>query len=277
MRVFHPPKEAIESAVKMLKQDGIVSDDADFNYEAEEGRRKEIAHRDSDFLYRLSRVPEEALVVDSARQYLADAGLISPTANYDASRFEAFRKEIKLMFKGTWTSITPVMERLMYMLTAVKRPATLVELGSFWGNTLAWFCGPAVGTNPEYTAKRIIGIDIDREITELAEANFARLENVEKVQLIAEDAATALERVEGPIDFLYLEAKDEDDNSGYLDFLRQCYDKVPKGGWVIAHDTTHYDHTKDLTPYLSWVRDKANFSESICFDVDSFGLELSVK
>ena len=99
----------------------------------------------------------------------------------------------------------------------------------------------------------------------------------EVVELIGEDAAIALPNIDGPIDFLYLEAKDENNNSGYLQFLRQVYDKLPKGAWVIAHDSTAYDHQVDLRPYLEWVRDTSNFSESISFDVDQFGLELSIK
>jgi len=97
------------------------------------------------------------------------------------------------------------------------------------------------------------------------------------VELICEDAANALEWIEGPIDFLYLEAKGERNISGYLEFLKQAYTKLPPGAWVIAHDTTAYDHQDDLEEYLAWVRDKNNFLESISFDVDRYGLELSIK
>ncbi len=277
MKVFHPHEEAVEAALLWLKKDGVVHPDAKFNYSAEGGLRKEVAYRDADLLYRLARSPEEENVIDGAREMLVSQGHISSDANYDKSAFAQLRAEIKKEFTGTWTSITPVMERLMYMLTAVKRPARLVELGSFWGNTLAWFAGPCVGSNQEYAADKIYGVDIDVEITKQARENFARLDNCEAVELIGEDAAIALTRIDGPIDFLYLEAKDEKNNSGYLEFLKQAYDKLPKGAWVIAHDSTHYDHQKDLLPYLEWVRDTANFADSISFDVDSFGLELSIR
>jgi hypothetical protein len=70
-------------------------------------------------------------------------------------------------------------------------------------------------------------------MSESARWNFAGLVNCEAVEIVCEDAATALQWIEGPIDFLYLEAKDENNNSGY--------------------------------------------SESVSFDVDQRGLELSIK
>lgn len=277
MRVFHPPKAAIELAMAKLIKDGVIHPDARFNYEAEQGLRKEITYRDYDLQYRLARSGEEEMIVDAARELLVSVGLISSDACYDKSAFEALRTEVKKVFRGTWTTITPVMERLMYMLTAVRKPNRLVELGSFWGNTLAWFAGPCIGQNREYTAERIYGIDIDVEMTKLAQGNFSKLANCEAIELIGEDAAIALPNIDGPIDFIYLEAKDESNKSGYLQFLKQTYDKLPRGAWVIAHDSTAYDHQEDLKTYLEWVRDTRNFSESISFDVDQFGLELSVK
>lgn len=277
MRTFRPPKTAIEMAVAKLKQDGVIHPEAYFNYCAENGLRREVTYRDDDLQYRLGRSPAEEEIVDAALEMLVSLRLVPPDAGYDKAAFGRFRAEVKRVFKGSWTTITPVMERLMYMLTAVKKPMRLVELGSFWGNTLAWFAEPCIGSNREFEAEKIYGVDIDPGATELARKNFAGLDNCEAVELIGEDAAFALERINGPIDFLYLEAKDDDNNSGYLEFVRQAYDKLPRGAWVIAHDTTAYDHQADLRQYLAWVRDELNFSESISFDVDQYGLELSIK
>lgn len=277
MRIFHPPEAAVEMAVARLKQDGVIHPDAYFNYDAEKGLRKEVSYRDDDFQYRLGRSPLEEEIVDAALEMLVSLRLVPSDVVYDKEAFGKFRGEVKRTFRGSWTTITPVMERLMYMLTAVKKPRRLVELGSFWGNTLAWFAGPCIGRDTEFEAEKIYGVEINPEMAELARKNFAGLANCEAVELVGEDAATALERIDGPIDFLYLEAKDDDNKSGYLEFLRQAYDKLPRGAWVIAHDTTAYDHQEDLQQYLTWVRDKLNFSESISFDVDRYGLELSIK
>lgn len=277
MHVFHPPKAVIELAMAKLKQDGVVHQDAGFNYEADHGLRREVTYRDYDLQYRLSSSPAEEEVVDAARDTLVSLGLISSDAGYNKTSFETLRADVKKTFKGSWTSITPVMERLMYMLTAVRRPSRLVELGSFWGNTLAWFAGPCIGRGREYAADAVYGVDIDIAATELARKNFSRLEKCEAVRLIGEDAAIALKVIEGPIEFMYLEAKDKKNTSGYLEFLQQAYDKLPIGAWVIAHDTTAYNHREDLRSYLAYVRDNRYFAESVSFDIDEFGLELTVK
>ena len=169
------------------------------------------------------------------------------------------------------------MERLFYMLTSVKRPAVLAEFGSFWGNTLAWFASPCIGRKPAYRATVIYGIDIDVDATAMAKENFGNLKNTQVVEFITEDARTALERLPGPFDFVYTEAKEEQEENLYLSLLKQVYPKLSDGAWFMAHDTTRWTFCDELADYFAFVRDKRWFRESISFDVDAFGIELSVK
>jgi predicted O-methyltransferase YrrM len=291
---FHPSRETIELALEKMKDDGLVHPDAEFNEDAPEGLRREVAYRDPYFSYRLGRTSLETSTVDAALELLKREGHVPASADYDRLAVDAHRAEIKDKFEGPWTSLSPTMERLMYMLTSVKRPAHLLELGSFWGYTLGWFAGPCIGPDRTYDAERIIGIDVDADMVEKARANFRKLENVSEVELIAEDARTALDGIEGPFDFVYLEAKYENraiaeaeasgetDSLGpvsglYLILLKQLYDRLPEGAWVMAHDNLDWTARKELAPYLAFVRDKAHFSESICFDIDDCGMELSIR
>ena len=293
-RTFHPSREAIELALEKMKDDGLVHPDAAFNEDAPEGLRREVAYRDPYFAYRLGRTTLETETVDSALELLKSKGHVPASADYDRLAVDAHRALLKDEFEGSWTSLSPTMERLIYMLTSVKRPAHLLELGSFWGYTLGWFAGPCIGPDSAYGAERIIGIDVDADMVEKARANFKKLENVSGVELIAEDARTALDRIEGPFDFVYLEAKyenravaaaqasGESDPLGpvsglYLVLLKQLYDRLPEGAWVMAHDNLDWTARKELAPYLEFVRDKAHFRESICFDIDDCGMELSIR
>jgi len=278
-RLFRPPKKAIELTIEKLKADGRVHPEAKFNHDAPDDLRKEVTYRDGDFSYRLGRTAMEEEIVDLALGYLISLKLVESTANYDKKAFDSYRKEIKSKFVGRWTSLSPTMERLFYMLTSVKRPSRLIELGSFWGYTLAFFSGPCVGSNPLYQAEKIFGIDIDKDMTELAKDNFAKIKNVNSVEFIAEDAIVALDRLEGPFDFVYIEAKSEevDDDGLYLKLLKQLYDRIPKGGWVMAHDNFDISFKKEMEIYLPFVHDKSNFTESIAFDIDNCGIELSIK
>ena len=63
----------------------------------------------------------------------------------------------------------------------------------------------------------------------------------------------------------------------YLVLLKQVYDRLPEGAWVIAHDNLDWSAKKQMAPYLEFVRDGAHFSESICFDIDDCGMELSIR
>ena len=279
---FRAPQAVIEQVFAQLKGGGLVHSDASFNAAAEGGLRREVAYRDSDFMDRLDTRKHEQAVVGEAVCFLQQRGLIACDASYDPQAYEQYRKQISDTFTNPFapksgTSVGATMQRLLYALTSVRQPAHLIELGSFWGNTLAWFAGPCVGSQPQYRAQRIIGIDMDVKMTDIARANFAKLPNAEVVELIGEDARTALDRLPGPFDALYLEAKTGDLHVLYLVLLKQIYDKLPEGAWVLAHDVMHPQLREEMKDYLAFVRDKTHFAESICFDVDWCGLELSIK
>ena len=279
---FRAPQAIVEQVFARLKCGGLVHPDAFFNTAAEGGLRREVAYRDFDFMDRLDSPKYEEAVVDEAVAFLKQRGLIACDASYIPQAYEQYRKQIADTFTNPFspksgTSVGGTMQRLLYAMTSVRQPAHLIELGSFWGNTLAWFAGPCVGSHPCYRARRIIGIDMDVKMTDIARANFAKLPNAETVELIGEDARTALDRLSGPFDALYLEAKSAKLETFYLVLLQQIYDRLPKGAWVLAHDVLHCQVKANLSDYLAFVRDKAHFAESICFDVDWCGLELSIR
>ncbi|MFH1689885.1 MAG: hypothetical protein ABIE42_06565 [Candidatus Eisenbacteria bacterium] len=155
---FHPSREAIELALKSMKEAGLVHPDAAFNEDAPDGLRGEVTYRDPHFSYRLGRTSLESRIVDSALELLKREGHVPVSADYDRQAMEKHRAELK-------------------------------------------------------------------------------------------------EEFEGPFDFV----------------------RLPEGAWVIAHDNLDWTAQKQMAPYLEFVRDEAHFSESICFDIDDCGMELSIK
>ena len=112
----------------------------------------------------------------------------------------------------------------------------------------------------------------------MAIKNFNTLANTDHIELVTEDGLEAVQRLDGPFDMVFLDVDSRELGKGiYLDLLQGLYEKIPEGGWVLAHDTQVPPFAKQLEGYLSFVRDEANFSESIAFDIDPFGLELSIK
>ena len=104
------------------------------------------------------------------------------------------------------------------------------------------------------------------------------MHSTDHIDLIAEDGLRAVERLAGPFDYVYLDVEGKDLGKGlYLELLKRLYGKIEKGGGVLAHDIAVPPFAKEFEEYLRYVRDGENFRESILFDVDAFGLELSVK
>ena len=269
-------KNDIESILVQMISEGIVHPDAKFNYNAEFGLRKEVSYRDDDFLYKLERLNDEK-IIDDIIDFLKRENIVQKNADYNKEIFIQFRKEIKAKFIGSWTSFTPAMERFVYMLVSLKQPEKSIEFGCFWGNTLAWFAGPGIGKNKIYESKIVYGIDRNTEMIKKAKENFSKISNSNHIQIIEQDVLIAADQLEGPFDMIYLEAKNPEQPELYLQILKEIYDKLPKGAWVIAHDTTSKHMQNDFVEYLKWVRNKDNFSESISFDIDSYGMELSIK
>jgi predicted O-methyltransferase YrrM len=269
--------QVIEMALEKLKADGLVSENAYFNYDAPRNLRREVAYRDFDFLSRLGRVAE----VDTVRSILAwlkQEGIVPEGATYDEKAFSELRQEVKRYFTVPGTSITPVMERLLYMLSSVRRPRRVIGIGTYCGNALVWSVGSSCGPGRVYQADKVYGIDIDAEATESARTNLGKLRNTDHIELIAEDGLKAVERLEGPFDYVFLDVDSVELGKGlYLELLKALYEKVVVGGWVLAHDVVVPPFAGQLEGYLAFVRDGKNFRESILFDVDAFGLELSVR
>jgi len=275
--IYTCESQVIEMALRKLKADGLVSGNALFNYDAPRNLRKEVAYRDFDFLSRLSRTAEVE-TVRSVLAWLKQEGIVPEEATYDERAFNELRQEVKEKFTMPGSSVTPVMERLLYMLSSVRRPRRVVGIGTYYGNALVWNVGSSCGQGKVYEAEKVYGIDIDAEATERARRNFGELMYTSHIELIGEDGLKAVERLQGPFDYVYLDVHSKDLGKGlYLDLLRTLYGKVEEGGWVLAHDIVVPPFAGQLEGYLAFVRDGENFRESILFDVDAFGLELSVR
>jgi len=267
----------IDKALDRLKQDGLVSKDAYFNQDATKGLRREVAYRDFDFLTRLSRTGE-AETVTSILAWVKGKGVFSDEMQYSEEAFDELRVEVKENFTIPGTSITPVMERLLYMLSSVKRPQRAIGIGTYCGYALVWAVGSSCGHERAYAPQKVYGFDIDEDVTDKARSNFSKLAHTEHIELIAEDGLNAVDRLEGPFDYVYLDIESKELGKGlYLELLKRLYPKIPQGGWILAHDTVAPPFADQLEGYLAYVRDAQTFSESISFDVDPFGLELTIK
>jgi predicted O-methyltransferase YrrM len=269
--------QTIETALENLKEAGLVSQDAYFNFDAPRNLRREVAYRDFDFLSRLSRL-SDVETVRSILAWLQQEGIVPQDATYDEEAFDQLRREVRENFTIPGTSMTPVMERLLYMLSSIKRPRSVIGLGTYCGNALVWSVGSSCGPARAYQAEKVYGIDLDVEATQRAQENFAKLAHTDHIELLTEDGLEAVERLEGPFDYVFLDVESKElGKSIYLELLKRLYEKVEPEGWVLAHDTVVPPFAGQIEEYLAFVRDRENFRVSVSFDIDPFGLELSIK
>jgi predicted O-methyltransferase YrrM len=216
----------------------------------------------------------EVQVVDRALGVLVHHGIL-PHARYDADRFVAFRAAVAREFEIPWTAITPRMQRLIWAINAIHRPANMIAAGIFCGNTFISNAGAAVGPGAVYAARHLIGVEIKPAEAARAQRNVRRLDPTGVAQIVAADAIDVVASFPQAIDLLYLDA-DGDAGRGkgiYLDILQAALAKLAPGALVLAHNSVNA--ARRLAHYLAFVRDPAHFAASVNMMVDGEGLEVS--
>ena len=218
----------------------------------------------------------EIAIVDDALAALKDAGVL-PHTDYDHDKFLAHRKAVAELFEIPWTAITPRMQRILYAINAIIQPRNMLAAGVFCGNTFISNAGAAVGPGACYEAAHLIGLEIKPEEAERAERNVRRIDPSGVARIVAADAVDVVRDYPHSIDLLYLDA-DGDEARGkgiYLDILEAGLDRMPKGSVVIAHNSVN--SAEALRYYLAFVRDSANFANSVNVIPDGEGIEVSVR
>jgi len=223
----------------------------------------------------LEEPQREIAVVDEALGALHTAGIL-PHTKYDRGKMLAHRRGVAETFEMPWTAITPRMQRLLYAINAIARPATMIAAGVFCGNTFISNAGAAVGPGACYTADSLIGLEIKPQEAERAERNVRKIDPTGVARVLAADAVQFVADFDSPVDLLYLDA-DGDKGRGkgiYLDILQAALARLHSGSIVLAHNS--HNAAERLRHYLAFVRDEANFRAGVNAILDGEGLEVSI-
>jgi predicted O-methyltransferase YrrM len=224
----------------------------------------------------LEPAKREIAAVDAALAALVEEGLL-PHTRYDREKFLAHRAAVRDLFEIPWTGITPRMQRLLYAINAIARPANLIAAGVFCGNTFISNAGAAVGPGACYTAQHLVGVEIKPQEAERAERNVRRIDSTGVARILAADAIDVVRDFAEPIHLLYLDA-DGDRGRGkgiYLEILQAAWDRLPAGAVVLAHNSVNC--AERMKHYLAFVRDPANMRASVNVIFDGEGLEVSAR
>ena len=191
-------------------------------------------------------------------------------------RFFALRKAMCQSFDIPWTAISPRLQRLIYAVNAIARPAVTVAVGIFCGNTFIFNGGAACGPGACYEAHRLVGIEIRPEEAQRAARNVAAIDPEGRAEIIATDGIPFLRDFDQTIDLLYLDADGTggQGKSVYLDLIEAARDKLRPGSLILAHNSVNA--AEQLTDYLTLVRNQHHCRTSVNVVLDDQGLEVSL-
>lgn len=210
---------------------------------------------------------------------LANRNLIPDNAkNFNWKQFHVLRSKAKKKFVVPETSITPLMSRVLFGITAYYRPMRILAIGTYVGNSFLFLLGPYLSTNSS-RLKYAYGIDINEKATQIAKSNFESLrEPFRKIKILTENGLTFSKKLHKKFDLIYIDVDDQILRKKiYIQILKNAYPFIKKGGIVLAHDICVPKFKKDLSDYLSYVRDKQLFKDTQTLEIDYCGLEISKK
>jgi predicted O-methyltransferase YrrM len=192
------------------------------------------------------------------------------------ARFHAQRELLQRTFDVPTTTLTPLAARVLYGLAAMCRPRSVVVLGCYVGNLMAWVSGPGLGPGEDGSGRRALGLDVDTDAVAQASANFAAADFAAGLRVVAGDAFDAEKYAAGTAWDLLLIDIDVPGarKSGYPRLLERWLPYRAPGAVVVAHDICHPVFRWDLAPYRDFVRDRGA-SATMTLPVDECGLEVS--
>lgn len=114
--------------------------------------------------------------------------------------------------------------RLLAMISRLKKPSTILEIGTFTGySTLCLAEGLSFDG-------RIITIDVDKEVTEIARRYFDKTEYSNRIKLYLGDAKEIIPTLDMDFDLVFIDA----DKQQYITYLDMVIPKLKADGMILA-------------------------------------------
>ncbi len=143
-------------------------------------------------------------------------------------------------------------EFLQFLVKAI-RARNVLELGTSHGYSAIW-----IGLGLEETDGRLTTLEIDKVRYELARKNLMEAGLSQRVTCVLGDAHLEVTKLEGPFDFVFLDA----DKEGQMDYFNKLYPKkLAPGGILAAHNAIQ--QASSMKDYLERVRKHPDFDTVI--------------
>jgi caffeoyl-CoA O-methyltransferase len=139
------------------------------------------------------------------------------------------------------------------LMVEATRAGNALEVGTSHGFSAIW-----IGLGLEEIGGRLTTIEIDKDRYDLARKNVADAGLSQRITLIRGDAHVEVPKLEGPFDFVFLDA----DKEGQVDYFHKIYPKklIP-GGILAVHNAI--GQAGSMKDYLDLVRKHPDFDTVI--------------
>ncbi|MFC1828135.1 O-methyltransferase [Thermodesulfobacteriota bacterium] len=171
-------------------------------------------------------------------------------ANLDA-RVKGFLES----HRDQWTdwNVPEADGRILYDLILKHNYQSALDIGTSTGHSAIWMAWAL-----SKTGGRLITIEIDEGRYKKALANFKEAGLSEYIDARRADAHELVKTLEGPFDFVFIDA----DKEWYKNYFIDLAPKLVVGGCFTAHNVSAY-YMRGITEFLDYVQSLPNFQTTI--------------
>lgn len=263
--------QIVDMVINDLKDQKFLDMNAEFEHGIMDNPGHKVYYNDYSFLDALGHYRQKEILED-IMDYLKNKNMIPSDVNYSNILLEMYHQIIRSKFIVPWKSFSPLMDKLVYLFSSIKMPKKCIAIGVNCGYTLGCIAGAYWKKNGNEPPADIYAIDLNRSNIKIAEKNISALDLNASFHFLTGDAYELLDKFEsGTFDFAFLDTRRN------YKILPKLYEKISNGGWLLMHNASDRHFVKEMKPFLEFVRNKEHFKESILFQIDTNGMELSFK
>lgn len=114
--------------------------------------------------------------------------------------------------------------RVLSMLSHMIQPKRVLEIGTYTGYSALCFAEGLAENG------KVITIDVNEELTDLVQEFIIKSNMKDKIEAIIGDATEIIPTLDEEFDLVFIDA----DKKNYVNYYHLVFDKVRKGGYIIA-------------------------------------------
>jgi predicted O-methyltransferase YrrM len=157
--------------------------------------------------------------------------------------------------------------KVLFDLILANRYVRALEIGTSTGHSAIWMAWAL-----SKTGGRLITVEIDEYRYQKALENFKRAGLSDYVDARLADAHELVEQLEGPFDFVFIDA----DKNWYTNYVKEILPKLESGGCITARNVRNLLYMRGIREFLDYVRSRPELETTID-ETSSSGISISYK